>query len=149
MVAETRIGETFSIQAEPCLVQKGSEINFAPSYTRLRLYYVQVPFTIKARLVHGLVIPYVFIGPNVGLLLTAKAETNVYGGSQEFDVKQNYSKSDVALDLGAGFEYEISTSAVLTLDIRYSLGLSNIDRTNTESVRTRSIQLLVGTVFRI
>jgi len=149
-VVEFRINDMFSIQAEPAYNQKGSDISFNPGgyqvETKNRFGYLQIPLTFKVRLELLPLTPYVTIGPNVGFLLSAKAESNFISPTPvEYDEMSNYKKTDFAIDLGTGCEYRMSPSLIYTADIRYSLGIFNIHNVpDGGSVKTRGIQILLG-----
>jgi hypothetical protein len=144
---EIRLSDILSIQAEPAYIQKGSLISFYNGIqqvdTKIHLGYLQLPFSMKIRLPDHSVTPFAFIGPNIGILLSEKTESNL-----TYPVFTDYYKNtDYAIDVGVGFEYNISPLTIFTTDVRYSLGVYNIDNTNIGAVRTRGIQLLVGVLF--
>jgi hypothetical protein len=148
---EARISDMFSIQIEPAYNQKGALISFNDGETKIRFGYVQIPLTLKVRFENQPITPYLFVGPNVGFLLSAKAESNLNSPMHieyiEYDEKPNSKETDVAIDFGAGCEYNMSTSLILTADVRYSLGIYDIDKTSRGAVKTRCIQILIGTLI--
>jgi hypothetical protein len=146
-IIEVRLSEILSMQVEPTYIQKGSLISFYNGIqqvdTKTHLGYLQLPLFMKIRLPNHSVTPFAFIGPNIGILLSEKTESNL-----TYPVFAEYFKNtDYAIDAGVGFEYNISPLTILTMDVRYSLGIYNIDDTNIGAVRTRGIQLLVGVLF--
>jgi hypothetical protein len=149
---EARLNNRLSIQVEPTYIQKGSLISFNNgSYqveTKNRFGYIQVPVMMKVRFESKPIIPYLLIGPSVGFLLSATAVSNyVYPTPLEYDEKPNYQSSDITIDIGAGCEIITSSVLVLVADARYSFGIYNIHKAQGGEVKTRGIQILIGTLL--
>lgn len=149
---EARLSDIFSIEIEPAYIQKGDLISFNNGYkqveSKFRFGYVQIPLALKVRLVNHPITPYVTGGPNVGFLLSAKAVSDFNSPTLiEYDEMPKYKRTDVAIDFGAGCEYNMSSSLIFTVDARYSLGVYDIDKTLTGAVKTRGIQILIGALI--
>jgi hypothetical protein len=118
---------------EPMYIQKG----VSTSYTYLgtetkrgfKLDFVQAPMLVGLQVPLGGVIPYIFVGPNLGVMLT-----------------EGYNRTDFAIDAGLGLGFEISTAVTLLLDVRYSTGLTNLG-TEGAIIETRGLQPLLGATF--
>jgi len=82
--------------------------------------------------------PMVFAGPSVGFLMSASAAG--------VDVKSGYGGTDFGIIFGAGASYKLGTGAIL-LDVRYSLGLANIDNPTTTSQTNQVFSVCVGYAF--
>jgi len=92
--------------------------------------------------------PKLYVGPNVGLLLSA--ETQVENGDTEVDVKENFNTLDIGLTLGLGFNLRIGGDTWLNVDGRFQPGLSNIidNKPNgQDAVRNQNFQISLGLAF--
>lgn len=70
------------------------------------------------------------------------------GGETE-DVKDETKSNEYSLDFGGGVAFRIATDVYLTADVRYSLGLTDIIKSNESSWKSRDIRLLVGLLFNL
>jgi hypothetical protein len=116
--------------------------------------YLEIPILVKAKFPAGPVNPYVFLGPNIGLLLSANSEFTAGGQTQDTDIKDNLSSIDFALDFGAGVGIPIAPVVSLTFDVRYSLGLTDITEAQQQqqqqvdpTAKTSGIQFMLGAMF--
>lgn len=152
-IGELRISDNLSFQVEPTYIEKGTKVSFFDGIRQvdsdLRFSYLQIPLTVKAKISAQAFSPYAFVGPNLGFLLSAKAESNLGGYQHESDLTSDYRKTDIAIDAGLGFELPLTEFIILTADARYSFGLSNIDARKIGAVRTRGVQLFIGTLFQL
>lgn len=92
--------------------------------------------------------PKIYIGPNVGVLLSA--ENQIEGADTEVDVKESYNTLDVGLTLGLGFNLRIGGETWLNVDGRYQPGLMNIidNKPNgVDAVRNQNFQISLGLAF--
>lgn len=165
---ELMFGKMFGVQVEPGYAMKGYSVdnigiptangvvqaNLAVKYNE-----IQIPILFKAKFLEGAVKPYVLAGPNLGIVATAKVTVSPAQGSQfqeqDVDIKSSTSGMDFGLDFGGGAEFKLAQSISLTGDIRYSLGLSNLDNTTAQqgqvqsSTKTRGFQIQLGALFAI
>ena len=104
-----------------------------------KLAYLSIPVLLRYGFpTGGSVMPYVMAGPELGILMSAKAKSeSSYSGiltlqegvqqdetsSDEQDIKDQLKSTELALNFGAGVEVPLS-SIVLLLDVRYGLGLT-------------------------
>ena len=92
--------------------------------------------------------PKIYIGPNVGFLLSA--ENQIEGGDTEIDVKENYNTLDIGLTLGVGFNLRVGGSTWLNVDGRFQPGLTNIvdnKPSNVDAIRNQNFQISLGLAF--
>jgi Outer membrane protein beta-barrel domain len=150
-VAELGVGGPIYIVLEPSYSQKGTKLEAQGQKLTLEGSYLTIPLLLKAKFGPAPVKPYVFVGPNIGLLLSAKQVFEAQGQTQETDVKDNLSSTDFTIDLGGGVEFKIAKLVGITADARYSLGLSNInkDPNDDTKIKTTGIQILLGVLFTI
>jgi hypothetical protein len=101
--------------------------------------YVHIPVLLKVRLMkEGKIIPVAFAGPALGFLLRAR--------DQGEDVKVFFRDTDFGMDLGLGAEFALGTTKAF-LDARYYLGLSNVWRGPSFSMKNRAFILTAGLLF--
>lgn len=80
-------------------------------------------------------------GPQIGFLTSAKSEVN----NNDTDVKDSFEKIDVGLTLGVSYVNPISNFGV---DVRYSAGLSNINKSTNVETFNRGFQVGVFYLFK-
>lgn len=91
---------------------------------------------------------YIEAGPYVGFLLNAKNDMNLsINGtptiSQTTDVKENYSKTEFGLIGGAGLKFGLGP-VKFNAGLRYTMGLSNINKDDTYTNKNAVLTLLAG-----
>ena len=144
-----RFGNGFSIQPEALYTQKGVGAS-APAGTdaaefRLKADYVDVP--ILGRFTFGMGLrAYVFAGPSLNVLVSAKAKSGLFDNGTETDVTEDMESFEVAVVLGGGVEI-----GPLLVEARWSEGLTNILAEGTSSagtdLKTRTVLVLAGLRF--
>lgn len=157
---ELGIAGPFCVELELLYVQKGEDLsgyyNNLPAEQTQTATYLAIPILAKVKLPLEVISPYAYLGPDIGLLLSANRELTIQGQSQgEVDIKDELSSIDFALDFGGGVGFNIAPLITLTFDARFSLGLSNIIDTSQQqqqqqtepSAKTRGIQLMLGAMF--
>lgn len=146
--------EQFSLQPELLYSTKGTRWEMQESTmsadAKVKLDYLEIP----VNLVYNLARDVDFqVGPYVGLLLSAKADATLTGGSGSVTVvqdleKDNFKPADFGLQGGMRFALK-----PLYLGFTYKLGLSEVAadsgnaRTFFGDASNRSIQLFVGYSF--
>ncbi len=93
------------------------------------LNYLEIPIHLKYALGYGDVMPYVFVGPSFGLLLSGSDKTTGLI-SAIGDVKPFLQSLDISIDFGAGFIDHIYNGPTIFFDAGYSAGISNIYKSN-------------------
>jgi len=100
-----------------------------------RFSYLNVPILIKYKLPVGF---FAETGPQIGLLLHAKIEETMVGATSTVNynnVKDQFKSTDISWALGAGYCSPIN----LGFDIRYNLGLNNINQASAEGMSSYPI----------
>ncbi|MFN0157802.1 MAG: porin family protein [Bacteroidota bacterium] len=165
---ELMFGKMFGVQLEPGYAMKGFSVdnitvqsNAGPVAANAVVKYneIQVPILFKAKFLDGPVKPYVLAGPNLGIVASAKATVSPAQGAQfeeqDIDIKESTSGMDFGLDFGGGAEFRLAQGVSLTGDVRYSLGLSNLDDSTPQqgqpqgSTKTRGFQIQFGALFSL
>ncbi|RPH95218.1 PorT family protein [candidate division KSB1 bacterium] len=96
----------------------------------------------------GKMTPFLQVGPELGLNLSAKAKAETNGASDTDDIK-DWSGMNLGLNLGAGIAVPAGNGEVV-FDARYNLGLMNCyTGDNDYTVKTNGIQFLVGYNFSV
>jgi hypothetical protein len=112
--------------------------------------YIHVPVLAKFRFMPDKKwTPILFAGPAVGFLLSAHYK--YYEDGVEIwdkDIKPGLKSTNFSVVFGGGLEYKLD-KLMLVLDIRYDLGLANIDRDNdpTDELKTRALMFMLGVGF--
>jgi len=155
-MAEIGFTPMIAIQIEPMFVTgAGSQASTANGQETIKLSFIEIPILLKFKIpISGPVTPYIFAGPNFVFISSANDLTEPKGqASTETDLKDYTSSFNFALDFGAGAGFKIAPLTVIMLDIRYSLGLSNILNDKGKqafvltSAKTTAFQIVAGVMF--
>jgi opacity protein-like surface antigen len=151
--AEAEIGfaDMFFISLQPRYIMKGNSFEQGTAKLTRSFNELEIPLILKIKFLKGTVRPYSFVGPNIGLVMSAKDK---YEGTQndgEVDIKDQISGSDFALDFGGGAEFWVAKTVAITGDVRYSMGLSNLIKNpvGNATAKARGFQILFGALFSI
>lgn len=133
---EVGFNKMFALQVEPTFVTGGAKLSGKLSYyfqtlnvdITFKESYLSVPILFKVNVpVKGPIAPYAFVGPDIFFVLSSKEVDDITGfGSSEVDQKDNTNSVGFALDFGAGAKFSVEKNISLTLDVKYSLGLTNM-----------------------
>ncbi|MEW6511534.1 MAG: porin family protein [Bacteroidota bacterium] len=156
-VAELGFAKMFYVVLEPTYVGHGCEFSQGPAKQTLSYNYLNLPFLFKVKFLKGMVRPYGFAGPSFGILLSSKSKTEGAGPGfdGESDLKDFTEGTNFAIDFGGGAEINIIPKLGLTADVRYSLGLSDINKTPAApgaqalKIKTRGFQVLLGAIVHL
>jgi len=110
--------------------------------------YIHVPVLAKFRFGTGQLKPILFAGPAVSFLTTA-TEKMYFNGvlEDEMDVKPFLKGTDFSAVFGTGLEYAMN-KITLILDVRYNLGLTNINLKGEEtSIKNKAWMFMLGIGF--
>jgi len=111
------INEFLAFQPELLFVQKGGESAGDLTDEAVTLNYIDLPILLRLNVpVAPEVRPYIIAGPNVGYLVSAETDN----GNGE-DIEDLFEDWNIGFSVGAGI-----TLSVVTLDIRYEFGLTDI-----------------------
>lgn len=136
------ITDNLGIQLEGLFSQRGAKDNTFGDDAKIRLTYLDVPLTARfgsttANNMHF----HAFTGPQLGIKLSSKytddADTDV-------DLDDQVKSWDFGWTVGSGVEMNR-----VSLDARYTLGLTNIDDSDSgSSLKNRAFTVLLGYRFR-
>lgn len=141
-----------AIQPEVYYLTQGGKIE-KPGDTGYRMElafnYIHVPVLVKVRLVkEGMIRPILFAGPYVSFLGRAKQNLYIDGVLDDsMDVKEYLKSTDFGAAFGGGLEFALS-KLMLVLDVRYNLGLSNINlEGEMGTIKTKGLLVMAGIGF--
>ncbi len=171
-VGEVEFGGMFAGELGIIYVMKGggySQSGQAAATVTLDEKFSELCFPIlfKVKFLRGPFHPYGFVGPNLGIILSATETLTNAQGTKDTDLKNLpnvgsvISGMDFSLDFGGGAEYMLSKNMGVQVDMRYSLGLSNIwnepaqqqqqqqqqQPAQTTTWHTHGFQIMLGTMF--
>ena len=133
----------FTIQPEILYSQKGTTYDqsmFGTNFTiTAKLNYLEIPVLVKYSFPVPVVKPTLYAGPAIGILLSAKGKVEALGQSQEEDIKDQTASTDFGLVVGASAHI-----AIITVDVRYTLGLTTIDKNGSTKGYNRVFGIMVG-----
>jgi opacity protein-like surface antigen len=169
-IGEIGLNARWSIRIEPRYIQKGNKIGAfavtgAGGPTVLgtievfeKLDYLEIPLHVRATFPMEGITPFLFAGPSLGFLLTAKLDGTPAGfeltpsESGVRDIKTDFKSTDVSVDVGLGVEYHLSVPVAMLLEGAYSHGLLNIWANSQPAdlrVRNTTLQFSLGMMFEI
>lgn len=103
--------------------------------------YLTIPVIIKFYPIGGLNLQ---VGPQFGFLLDGERKYDTFLGSGSEDITAYYDKSDIAVALGGGYDFDFG----LGIDVRYNLGIKDINNAaDGEQVKSRVILVSLGWNF--
>ncbi|MBE0711590.1 MAG: PorT family protein [Candidatus Aminicenantes bacterium] len=124
------LNKNFAIQPEINFLSTGEQWTDTMDTGEYKLVeffnYLHIPVLIKYRFAQqGKVIPVIFAGPALGILLSAR-EKEYVDGTLDLDIsrKEFFKSTDFGADFGVGAEMMMNKCKII-LDLRYYLGLSN------------------------
>lgn len=137
LISHIHLGNQFAIQPELIYSTQGAQYNGSTT-TKLNLNYVNVPLLFQYMFDNGF---RLMAGPQLGFLVSAKTEIN----NTSTDVKYNYKTVELAFGIGASY---VHPSTGFGVDVRYNLGLNNINIGGSVNSYNRGLQAGVFYLFR-
>lgn len=132
------LGGNLGIQLEALLGRKGGQDDDEPAEGRYRLTYVDLPVTMSLGTARGTGTRFhVFTGPQVSVLI--KAEEVNFRLDTSRDISDEVRTWDFGWTVGAGVVINR-----LSLDARYTHGLTNINTAGGSWVKNRTATALLG-----
>lgn len=150
--AAFNFSKTFAIQPEAYwLTLGGKEIDDSSvdiyEY-RMVLNYIHVPVLAKVHLMkEGKYRPILFAGPAVGFLMSAKQKFYINGVFEDDeDIKPFLKSTNFSAVFGAGLEV-VMNKLMLALDVRYDMGLADINNKGTDVLKLKALTFMLGVGF--
>ena len=117
LIGHIHISNQFALQPELVYSVQGTQYTIAGQDVKLNLNYINVPLIFQYMFDNGFRLQ---AGPQLGFLASAKAAVN----DNDTDVKDDFESIDLGIALGASY---VNPASNFGVDIRYNLGLSNIN----------------------
>lgn len=143
---------SISVQPEVWYLTKGFEADDEDVSGKFTLNYVQVPVLVQYHLSQGSVSPRIFAGP----ALAFESGCKISGSEGSVEIEVDCEDLDIATkstDFSAVFGVGTDVRAngfVITGDVRYDLGLSNIDDSGADgSIKNRAWGVFVGAALPV
>jgi hypothetical protein len=97
---------------------------------------------------------YVFTGITAGWVTTSElvGPAGKIGATGTIDLKDSTASMDWAWHFGVGLDAPVGDNKAITFDLRYALGLANLDKSSTLAggdVKSRNLSFVLGFNFRI
>jgi len=135
VLADVNIAKSFILQPE--LVYSGQGSETAHSSVKFNYDYLNIPILLKYQHPTGF---FIETGPQLGILLSARFKT----GNSSVDEKDYVKSSDFSWVFGGGYKIPVLN---LGLDVRYNLGLTNIEDGSDFNVKNQVLQIGVFYIF--
>lgn len=134
------VSDQFSVQPELLFSAEGSKISEGDDRINFNLNYLNIPVLLKFNSTSGF---YAEAGPQVGFLMSAKADSKIGGVSDEEDIKDSFKGTNFSLAIGAG--YKLGNG--LGIGARYNLGLSSVADDSDVNVKLGGFQFGLSYTF--
>ena len=132
------------VQAEALYAVKGSKITVEGITTTEEIDYLEVPVLARVKKAAGRWKLYGGAGPSTAFRLRARTRTSFSGSTEEIDIGNQVESIDFGVGMGAGVE-----RGRLVIDVRYTLGLSDIDKDKTDATKTKNRTIAVTVGYRL
>jgi hypothetical protein len=147
----------FSIQAEPMYLQGGAQTTISEQginvNLKLKVDYISIPvlFAYVFQTGENQIKPYIYAGPDLGILVSATASGEAGGITADLDIKDSLKTIDFSALFGAGVNIPVGANTIF-VEGRYSLGLININNSeflsaSSVTIKTKGIQFFAGIRF--
>lgn len=153
-VLEYETGNSFSFQTEVNYKKKGEKVeswvNENKTVLRREFNYLTVPvlfkYNFKAADAGANWKFSLFTGPYAGFLTSVHAKSRSGGNTTSVDINDQAEKSDWGVIIGGGISKKLSNGSAVTADLRYDMGLSEVDKENPD-LRNKGIGIVIGYMF--
>jgi opacity protein-like surface antigen len=149
-----KIGNKLSIQTELNYQKKGGKITTtsegAESILRREFNYLTVPVLLKGNFHDkGLGDNWdlsLFTGPYIGFLTSAHSNVKAGGTTTSVDIQNQADKRDWGMIIGGGVSYKLSNGGAIIAELRYQMGLTEVDKQDTD-LRNKGMGITLGYRF--
>lgn len=135
LLGHIHLSQQWAFQPELVYSDQGAKHIVEGVPSRLKLGYINVPLLVQYMFENGFRLQ---AGPQVGFNINAKSEANKITTDQ----KRFYKSVDFGLGAGVGY---VDVKSGFGVDIRYNLGLSDINKNNT--FKSTNMGLQVGAFY--
>lgn len=138
ILGHIHLNHSIAVQPELVYSSQGAKYRAGGTNYRLNLGYINAPVMLQYMFANGFRLE---AGPQLGFLINAKSVVN----NKSVDVKSGYKSVDVGAGIGAGY---FKQSIGLGAGLRYNIGLSNINESNSVKTTNQGFQLSVFYQFK-
>ncbi len=131
LLGHIHLSKQVGLQPEIMYSAQGARFDALGTDGKIKLDYINIPLNLQYMFSNGFRLQ---AGPQIGFLVNAKQKF----GDTKINVNDNYKKIDFSLTAGIGYVHPPSSVGV---DLRYNLGLSNINDISNTDVYNRGVQL--------
>jgi outer membrane protein W len=142
---EIPLTQNLSVSTEINYSNEGTGYNNG-ALEKTKVSYLEIPVLANIYLSNGMVRPKIFGGPSMSFLMDAE---NVYADGSKIKIDDSYKENKLGIVLGAGADVKITQENYLIFDIRYDLGVTEIEELSIGSFKNRGLRLNVGVSFPI
>ncbi len=107
LFAKYSLNHNLSIQSSPSITSKKIVANQIINI-ELTSEFIEIPILLSYEFDFGLFRPYVFVGPNIGIIVNPKS-TTYFNGKVEEDISEDVADIEYAIKGGLGLELEFET----------------------------------------
>jgi len=132
LLGHIHLNRQFALQPEIVYSMQGAK----SGNTDLMLDYINIPVILQYMFDNGFRIQ---AGPQLGLLVRAKAENN-----SSVDIKDDFKSIDAGLSFGVSY---VHTPTDFGIDLRYNLGLTDISESSNVNSTNRGFQIGIFYLF--
>jgi opacity protein-like surface antigen len=156
--ADIEVTPHLTVSLSPMVLGKGFETDIPPGVEDVRhgtnkLTYVEVPLDVRYAFGDGDVRPYLFAGPRVGFLTSAKSTLEYVDGSEEeIDFKDDTKSVDFGLAGGAGLDVRLTDHSRGFIEALYAQGLTNFNDdpgAPNDTYKNHGFQVRAGLTFSL
>jgi hypothetical protein len=148
------VNKTFAFQPEIYFLTLGGKWTASGEGFDLKevekIGVVHIPFLAKIRLADReakKIVPILFAGPAVDVILSAKGKFYVDGALEdEYDIKEDLKSTNFSLVFGGGAEVMLD-KLMLVFEARYDMGLTDLHIDVDQVYKTKALIFMVGVGF--
>jgi outer membrane protein W len=144
---DIEMAPSFAFRPELNYLKKGLSVSNNDATASLDMHYIEIPLLLKGSTEIGKVRPNLVAGPAVAYNLSNDIRANTKDGSKSvtiYSTDVNVKKVDYGIQFGTGIEFPVNHDNAITADIRYDLGLANIDKDPGATTKTRVFLFMMG-----
>ena len=157
---QRQINENVIFQPELLYTMKGVKFSYDDEYyydgyyydyeveQTVSMNYIEVPMLFKYNMQMSSFMLQPYIGPSVGLLMSAKIKTEVDVEGEEDSETTDIKDDCTSLELGAHLGVDAVLNEKYVFGLRYNYGLSNIWDGEGDDVFNRGFMLTAGMLFQ-
>jgi hypothetical protein len=143
--------KSFALKGEVSYVEKGAKLSGNNGFLKGTIDELAFsPFLVYN--VSGIVDnarPFIQVGPEFAFVLSANNHYEIDNQGTSDEDNKDAADTDISLNLGAGIGLPLGNKDEVVFDIRYCLGLSDMDNTSQVKTKLRSFMFCVGYNFPV